>query len=202
MTDNKTLKSRLAALKETVAAMLTFAEAPSATDTPAATDAPEGELNDGEYRLADGTIVKAASLETGAAVTMLTPEGEVPATAGEYQMEDGRILVINEHGTIGNVLEKVAEVAMSDLTPEVLTEMIEKAMGKVEAKFSAIIESKDAEMEAVKKANDVLIAKHRETLIAFNKLTELVDELGESTPAPVSEQKAADHGLGYFKKQN
>jgi hypothetical protein len=194
-----TVKEKLAKLKDVAKQLLAFAEAEPAPVTDPL------ELAEGEYKLADGTIVKCASLEVGQPVTLVTAEGEVPAPKGEHTLEDGRTLVIGEDGTIADILELVGEIEMSEATPENLEKLFADYEKRMEAKFSAMLEDKDEKITAIEKANKVLIEQNKKQALAFSALLDAVQEMGESTPAPISEQKSAPKEkdpLGYFKKQN
>lgn len=80
------------------------------------------ELAEGEYKLADGTIVKCASLEVGQPVTLVTAEGEVPAPEGNHTLEDGRVLTVDAEGKITAIAEAAAEdnqeMSFTELTSE------------------------------------------------------------------------------------
>ena len=53
--------------------------------------------------LADGTIVKFDKLEAGGMISVVTPDGEIPAPVGEHELEDGTIIVVSEEGVISEV---------------------------------------------------------------------------------------------------
>jgi hypothetical protein len=60
--------------------------------------------------LADGAMVEAEVFEAGANVFLVDSEGErLPVPVGEYKMEDGRILVIEEEGMIKEIKEAAME---------------------------------------------------------------------------------------------
>ncbi|MBK6953236.1 MAG: hypothetical protein IPH24_14685 [Crocinitomicaceae bacterium] len=48
-------------------------------------------------------------MKSGAAFVIETPEGAVAAPAGEYELQDGRIIVVAEAGIVAEVKEKVTE---------------------------------------------------------------------------------------------
>lgn len=73
-------------------------------------------------KLSDGTMVEYSALEAGGEFTILNAEGQqAPAPAGEYELEDGRIVVITEEGKIAEVKEAAAppaeEQEMEDQPP-------------------------------------------------------------------------------------
>jgi len=94
-------KEKIAKLKDFAKQLLSFSEEDGAGDPAASTE--------GEYKLADGTIVKATSLDAGTAVTLVTADGEVPAPEGEHTLEDGRILKVDAAGNIVEVMDAPTE---------------------------------------------------------------------------------------------
>lgn len=60
-----------------------------------------------QMKLADGTTILEADLfEAGQPVKVLSPEGEaVPLPVGEYELEDGKLLVVQEEGVIFEIKE-------------------------------------------------------------------------------------------------
>ena len=123
-----------------------------------------------QMKLVDGnTVIEADSFEPGASVMIVVPEGEpVPLEAGKYELEDGRLLVVEEKGIIASIEEMPAESeeeempVEADVTPEVTPE------AKQPKKVVTITEQHFAEMEA--------------------KIAELEAKLSAMTPEVVEEQ--------------
>ena len=96
-------------------------------------------------KLADGTLVEAEVLEAGQNIFLIGSEGEkVAVPVGEYQMEDGRILVVTEEGVIAEIKEK-AEEAEEQVTIEV-----EAAAEPTVSEVMAMIQSLKEEVEMMK----------------------------------------------------
>jgi len=96
-------------------------------------------------KLADGTMVEAEVLEAGQNIFLIGSEGEkVAVPVGEYQMEDGRILVVTEEGVIAEIKEK-AEEAEQEVTIEV-----EAAAEPNISEVMAMIQSLKEEVEMMK----------------------------------------------------
>ena len=96
-------------------------------------------------KLADGTLVEAEVLEAGQNIFLIGSEGEkVAVPVGEYQMEDGRILVVTEEGVIAEIKEK-AEEAEQEVTIEV-----EAAAEPTVSEVMAMIQSLKEEIEMMK----------------------------------------------------
>jgi hypothetical protein len=107
-----------------------------------------------QMKLIDGnTVIEADSFEPGASVMIVVPEGEpVPLEVGKYELEDGRLLVVEEKGMIASIEEMPAESeeeempVEADVTPEVEVKQPKKVVSITEQHF-AEMEAKIAELE-------------------------------------------------------
>ena len=115
----------------------------------------ETEVELAEATLVDGTIVKAESLEEGAALFVVTEEGEIPAPVGVHETADGKLITVEEEGIIAKVEEKPmdepeVEVANEEFDSEdflgKIAELINSKFSELEAKISSV----DAEFHAFK----------------------------------------------------
>jgi len=108
-----------------------------------------------QMKLVDGnTVIEADSFEVGASVMIVVPDGEpVPLEVGKYELEAGRLLVVEETGMIASIEEMPAESeeeempVEADATPEVETKQPKKVVTITEQHF-AEMEAKIAELEA------------------------------------------------------
>ena len=70
-----------------------------------------------QMKLADGvTVLEADAFEAGMEVYVVTPDGNVPVPVGEYELENGMILVIAMEGVIEEIKE--ASATEEEVTPE------------------------------------------------------------------------------------
>jgi hypothetical protein len=108
-----------------------------------------------QMKLVDGnTVIEADSFEPGASVMIVVPEGEpVPLEVGNYELEDGRVLIVEEVGMIASIEEMPKETeeeedmpVEADVTPEVEVKQPKKVVSITEQHF-AEMESKIAELE-------------------------------------------------------
>jgi hypothetical protein len=107
-----------------------------------------------QMKLVDGnTVIEADSFEPGASVMIVVPEGEpVPLEVGNYELEDGRVLIVEEKGMIASIEEMPKETeeeeipVEADVTPEVEVKQPKKVVSITEQHF-AEMESKIAELE-------------------------------------------------------
>ena len=125
-----------------------------------------------QMKLIDGnTVIEADSFEPGASVMIVVPEGEpVPLEVGKYELEDGRLLVVEEVGMIASIEEMPKEEVEeempveADVTPEVEVKQPKKVVQITEQHF--------AEMEA--------------------KIEELETKLAAMTPEAIVEEQPTD----------
>ena len=97
-----------------------------------------------QMKLIDGnTVIEADSFEVGASVMIVVPEGEpVPLEVGKYELEDGRLLVVEEVGIIAAIEEMPAESeeeempVEADVTPEVEVKQPKKVVSITEQHFA------------------------------------------------------------------
>ena len=141
-----------------------------------------------QVKTEDGqAIFEADAFEVGQAVFIVTEDGKIPAPAGEFAMEDGNIVEVDENGVIVEIAKKEAEVTEEEITEEVVaedmpmkdeikeemmkpkrtvkskTEMEEsyfsKQISELEAKFEARLSALEAEKVALSAQNEELLEK-------------------------------------------
>jgi hypothetical protein len=119
-----------------------------------------------QVKTEDGqAIFEADAFEVGQAIFIVTEDGKIPAPAGEFAMEDGNIVEVDENGVIVEIAKKEAEVeeeiveeveAQNDIMKdEIKEEMGMKPKKTVKSKtemeesyFSAQIKELEAKFEA------------------------------------------------------
>ena len=143
--------------------------------------------------MGDGvTKIEADSFEAGKEVFVVTEdEQKIAVPVDEYELEDGRILVIVEEGIISEIKEKEEEV--EEVEEEVKEEEVE-AMPEEEMSApvstpkktieSIVKESFFSEMEKLKEENEALKAE----LAKLSKVDAIANEATElsETPTPIS----------------
>ena len=136
-------------------------------------------------KLADGmTMIEADSFDPEMAVVIVTEdEQKIPLPVGEYELEDGRILVVAVEGIIAEIKEKAEEAPEVEIEVEAPeAEMpAEEVMAEAEVSTpkktveSIIKETFFSEMEALKAENEELKAK-LETFSKVEPTTEVATE--------------------------
>lgn len=138
-----------------------------------------------QMKLADGvTIVEADSFEAGKAISIVTEGGTVAMPIGEYDLEDGRKLIVAEDGYIAEVKDAEAPETETEVEVEVNAPEAVKPVAEMETIApvkrtveSTVKETYFEEMEALKKKNEELEQKIQE--LSEQKPTEEVVELSE-----------------------
>lgn len=159
--------------------------------------------------MADGvTKVEAESFEADNEVVVVTEdEQKIPVPVGEYEMEDGMIMVIEEEGIIKEMKakeEEVEEEAPVEEEAKKEEEMEAETLQPIKKTVESIVkETFFSEMEALKKENEELKAK----LETFSKVeneetTEEKIELSEEVEPIVwnPENKVQKDGFKFAKK--
>ena len=156
-------------------------------------------------KLSDGvSMLEAESFEAGQPVFILTEdEQRIALPVGEYELEDGRILVVIEEGTIA----EIKEVSEEEEMPEVPAEEVPTEASEVEASNEApqakkivesiVKESFFSEIEALKKENEELKAK------LSAQTTEVAEEVApvelSEEPKPISFNPENTQATDVFK---
>ena len=149
-----------------------------------------------QVKTEDGqAIFEADAFEVGQAVFIVTEDGKIPAPAGEFAMEDGNIVEVDENGVIVEIAKKEAEVAEEEVIEEVVAEddimkeEIKEEMGMKpkktvksktemeESYFSAQIKELEAKFEARLSALEA-------EKVALSAVNAELEERLSSEPAP------------------
>jgi hypothetical protein len=138
-------------------------------------------------KLSDGvTVLEAEMFEAGAEVFVLAEDQKIALPVGEYELEDGKILVVQQEGLIAEIKEAEVKEEMPEVEAEPQVEIEVEAEAEVAPQAKKTVESiiKEtffAEMEKLKAENEELKSK-LETLSATNP-KEVTAEVTEETTA-------------------
>tara|TARA_R100000655_G_scaffold5896_1_gene17582 strand:+ start:83 stop:736 length:654 start_codon:yes stop_codon:yes gene_type:complete len=140
-----------------------------------------------QMKLVDGlTIVESESFKAEDSIVIITEDGKVPLPEGDYELEDGRLLVVKEEGVIFEIKE--GEAKEEEKEEEVVEEEAreeEEYMEKETASPKKIVEtiSKESffsEIEKLKEENESLKKELEDVkLKAVEKTEETKEELTE-----------------------
>jgi uncharacterized protein YlzI (FlbEa/FlbD family) len=133
-----------------------------------------------EIKLENGTVLTAEKFEEGEAVFIKTEDKEVALPLGEYELEDGKKLIVKEEGLIDSIVEKVKEEA-EEVPVEAKEETEETELGEEEKE-----EMKYVTKEELGKAVEEIKAMIEEKLgDKKEKKEEMKEELSAVAPEPI-----------------
>jgi len=144
-----------------------------------------------QQTLENGAILEAESFEAGKEIFIVSEDEKIAVPVGEYQMEDGRILVVAEEGLIAEIKaeeeeaeEEVEEVEAKDEEEEMYATKRELAEVKeMIEEIKAMLEPKE-EMSSDDLGNLMTeeLAKHEKL-----ELSEVPEEVQEELNQPAAE---------------
>jgi hypothetical protein len=138
-------------------------------------------------KLANGIVVEAESFEAGQNVFLIGEDDEkVAAPVGEHELEDGKILVIEEEGVIKEIKdaaeEVTEEVTEEPVAEEESTEMAEEMEYVSKEEFTAA-------MTEIKEMIAAMMPKEEQS--AEEVVEEVVEEKVEMSEVPAAKKVAA-----------
>jgi hypothetical protein len=120
-------------------------------------------------KLDNGTVIEAESFEAGSAVFIATEDEKVALPIGEYNLEDGRVLVIAEEGIVAELREagneseeeeveaaeeEVKEEEMAYATKEELGAAMDELKGMIEEVKQMMSPKEEEEMSAEEQVSE------------------------------------------------
>ena len=130
-------------------------------------ESPQEALELAQLKLENGTVLEADAFESGNEIFILTEDEKVAVPQGEYLIEDGRMLVVEEEGVIAEI--KAAEEKEEEVEQEEEEEVEAKYVSKEE--FESAVEEIKGMIKELK--------EHKEK----EEMAEQVKEELSSTPA-------------------
>ena len=143
--------------------------------------------------LAGGVVVEAESFEAGENVFLIGEDDQkVAAPVGEHELEDGRILVIEEEGVIAEIREAAAEEVKEEESVE--EEMAEEEMAYVsKEEFTAAIDEIKAMIQEMGKdkeemASEEVVEEIKEEVTEVEMSADEAPAAKKVTAAPVEKK--------------
>jgi hypothetical protein len=135
-------------------------------------------------KLANGIVVEAESFEAGQNVFLIGEDDEkVAAPVGEHELEDGKILVIEEEGVIKEIKDAAEEVVEEEpVAEEESTEMAEEMEYVSKEEFTAA-------MTEIKEMIAAMMPKEEQS--AEEVVEEVVEEKVEMSEVPAAKKVTA-----------
>ena len=160
-----------------------------------------------QQALENGTVLEAEAFEAGNEVFIVTEDEKVAVPVGEYELEDGKILVVAEEGLIAEIKEAEAE---EETTEEVEAKEEEKEeMGYATKEELAEVKSMIEEIKAMLEPKEDLSADElgnlmTEELCKHEKVElsevpeEVQAELNEPAAEPIKANPEVKENLSKF----
>ena len=179
-----------------------------------------------QLKLENGTILEADSFESGKEVFIITEDEKVALPVGEYELEDGRSLLVEEVGLIAEIKaeeEEKEEVEAEEEKEEMqyatkeelaeVKEMIEEIKAMLEPKEEMSVKDEFAEILAMLelKHNATpdeignLVTEHfsKQEKLELNKIAvEVQEELNKPAAEPIKANPEAETNKINFKFAN
>lgn len=152
-----------------------------------------------QMKLENGTVIEAEAFEKDNEVFIVTEDEKVPVPSGEYQLEDGKILVVEE-GLISDIKEMEEEVEEEEATSEE-EEMKEEVYASKDevSELKAIIEDLKAKLELKDQEVAEEIGLAMTTMLSEQEKVEeaVKEELSQPAAEPIKHNPE-----GEVKKEN
>lgn len=151
-----------------------------------------------QAKLENGTVIEAEAMAEGNEIFIVTEEERIAMPVGEYQLEDGQVLIVEEEGIIASVgaAEEAPEEQVE--TPEVTEENLEEEkeeMGYATKEELAEVKSMIEEIKA-------MIEKKEEMSEEVQEVKEELSAVEKVTHNPESEDKKISFLYGQSRPQN
>jgi hypothetical protein len=168
-----------------------------------------------QAKLQNGTIIEAEEMAQGNEIFIVTEEERIAMPIGEYQLEDGQVLIVEEEGIIASVgaaeeapeveeeveaSEEVAEETSEELSEEVTEENLEEddkeEMGYATKEELAEVKDMIEEIKAMIKDKEEMSEEVQE------EVKEELSAVEKVTHNPEAEEKKMNFLYGQSRPQN
>ena len=158
-----------------------------------------------QMKLVDGvTMIQADMFEQGNAVSIVNEEELIPLPIGDYELEDGRMLMVVEEGIISEIKDKEEEVEeVEEVAPPAVEEMeteVKPSTQAVKKTIKSVIEEQHfSEIEELKKEIELLKTENTELkAVTVEEVVEVVEleEVKPIVPNPESQAERVEFKYG------
>ncbi len=142
-----------------------------------------------EMKLENGTIVSAEAFEKGNEIFIVTDDEKVAMPVGEYILEDGKLLVVEEEGMIADMRDVSDEVPAKEEASEEETEDLEEEEKKEMEEEADVADWKGME-KRIQNLEDA-IADLKKDKVEAEEEVEMAEEVKEEIVEEVKEELSA-----------
>ena len=162
-----------------------------------------------QVKLENGTVIEAEEMVEGKEVFIVTEEERIAMPVGEYQLEDGQVLTVEEEGIIASVGAKEeapeeeveAEVA-EDLSEEVTEEVTEENLEEEKEEMNYATKEELAEVKSMIEDIKAMIQKEEMSEEPQEEVKEELSAVEKVTHNPETEDKKINFLYGQSRPQN
>ena len=132
-------------------------------------ESPKEALELAQLKLENGTVLEAEAFESGNEIFILTEDEKVAVPKGEYLMEDGRTLVVEEEGVIQEIkAEEHEEKEDKEEMQYVRKEEFESAVEEIKGMIKELKDEKEKKEEMAEEVKEELSSTPAVEPIAHN----------------------------------
>ena len=156
-----------------------------------------------EMKLENGTVVSAETFEKGKEIFIVTDDEKIAMPVGEYILEDGRLVVVEEEGIIADVREVSDEVPAKEEETEEEVEETEDLEEEVKEEMSYATKEELAEVKTMVEEIKAML-EPKEEMSEEVKEEEVKEELSAVKPikhnpeASTPQKKQVQFAKGQF----
>ena len=155
-------------------------------------DSIQEEVKLAQAKLENGTVLEAEAFEAGNEIFIVSEDEKVAVPVGEYQMEDGKILVVTEEGLIDY---------LKDATEEVEEEVEAEDLGYVTKEELAEVVSMIEEIKAMIEKKEEM-SEEKEVELSEELPKEVKEELSEPAAEPIAHNPEQKQNINVKFAQN
>lgn len=149
-------------------------------------------------KLENGTVLEAEAFEAGKEIFIITDDEKVALPVGEYMMEDGKSLIIEDEGIIGEIKDLEEEEAPAEEEAEAKEDLgyatreeLAEAVSEIKAMIEDLKKDKEEMSEEVKdKVEETELSK------------DLQEQLSEPAAEPITHNPEKTNNLNVKFAQN
>ena len=151
----------------------------------------EEKIEMAEITLENGTVLVAESFEAGKSVFIKTDDEEIALPVGEYELEEGKVLVVSEEGLIDIIKEAAEEEVVEEELSEESEEVKETELEEEEKEEMNYVTKEEftSAVEEIKAMIDEKLGNKEEMK---EEVIEEKEELSAVAPEPVKHNPEAE----------
>ncbi len=151
----------------------------------------EEKIEMAEITLENGTVLVAESFEAGKSVFIKTEDEQIALPIGEYELEEGKILVVTEEGLIDSIKEAAEEEVVEEELSEESEEVKETELEEEEKEEMKYV-TKEEFASAVEEIKAMIDEKFGDKEEMKEEVIEEKEELSAVAPEPVKHNPEAE----------